>query len=156
MDIDDVEGQVLILQSKNVYAQLLEINQANGNYRENRRVVIEGAYPKLKINGVFEFLSEVLVALYAVSGCLVLRIGNEVISLDEGVEVAVKGNIGSRRLTINQDCNEVASLNYSISDASVFSDGPNPFAENEDFDFGLFVANVASNAGRRCVVLENW
>jgi hypothetical protein len=156
LDIENVEGQVLILQSKSTYVRLLELNLINGIYRETRRALIEGAYPKIKINGVFDFLSRVLVALYAIAGCLILRIGNEVIPLDIGVEVIVNGDSGSRLLTINKDGNEVVSLIYTISDASVFSDGLTPFVENEDFDFGLFVANVAADSGRRCVVLENW
>lgn len=156
MDIENVEGQVLILQSKSTYVRLLELNLINGIYRETRRALIEGKYPKIKINGVFDFLSGVLVALYAIAGCLILRIGNEVIPLDIGVGVIVNGDSGTRLLTINQDGNEVVSLIYTIPDASVFSDGLTPFVENEDFDFGLFVANVASDSGRRCVVLENW
>jgi hypothetical protein len=156
LDIDNVEGQILILQSKSTYARLLELNQINGFYRETRRVVIEGVYPKLKINGVFEFLNGVLVALYATAGCLTLRVGNKVMVLDKDVEVIANGDSNSRLLTVNQGGNKVVSLIYSISDASVSSDDLTPFVENEDFDFGLFVANVTSNAGRRCVVLENW
>ena len=148
--------EMLILQSKSKYSRLLELNHSDGTYRETQRIAVDGAFPKIKINGVFDFLGETLVALYAIAGYIVLRIGNKVIPLNKGIEVVVNGDLSSRFLRVNQNENEVASVRYSISDAPAFDDDPTPFVESEDFDFGLFAANLASSADRRSVALENW
>jgi hypothetical protein len=147
---------MLILQSKSKYSRLLELNDADGTYRETQRVAIDGEFPKIKINGVFDLLNGTLVALYAVAGHIILRIGNKVIPLNKGIEVVVNGDPSNRLLRVNQSGDEVVSVRYSISDAPVFDDDPTPFVESEDFDFGLFAANLASNADRRSVALESW
>jgi hypothetical protein len=148
--------KILILQSKSEYSKLLELNSADGTYRETQKNAVDGTFPKIKINGVFDFLNGALVALYACSGHIILRIGNTVIRLDKGVEVVVSGEKSNRFLRLNQNGIEVACLRYSIADAPIFVDDPTPFVANEDSDFGLFVANIASSADRRSVALENW
>lgn len=50
---------------------------------------------------------------------------------------------------------ELTSVRYSISDSPRFSEDPTAFVEDEDFDFGLFIANLTSSARRRRIALDN-
>ncbi len=147
---------MVILQSKSKYSQLLELNQSDDTYRETLRVPIDGIFPNIEINGVFDFLSGALVALYADAGHMILRIGSKVIPFEKGLEIVVNGEKSNRRLTVNQNGTELASLRYSISETPAFDDDYTAFVDNENFDFGQFVANIASNIERQRVALENW
>ena len=66
-----------------------------------------------------------------------------------------RGNGDGRTLTprplrCDRTGDTVASLEYALPEPIVPPENdPTPFADAEDFDFGLFLANVASDPGRR-------
>ena len=148
--------KMLTLQSKNTYSRLLELSYEDGSYREARRVAVNGVLPTLKINGVFDFLNGILVALYAFGGNLFLRIGDDVIQILGDVRVELEQNGFQSKLTVMRDGRALVLLNYPKSASGKIKDDPTPFVDDEDFDFGLFVKNLVSDPKRRNVALENW
>lgn len=147
---------MLTLQSKTSYSRLLELSHENGSYSETFRVAVDGAFPALKINGVFDFLNGVLIALYAFDKNLFLRIGDDVIQLFDDVAVELERGKFQSKLLVIHDGRAVAAVNYPSSAKGKIKDDPTPFIDDEDFDFGLFVRNLVSDRRRRSVALENW
>jgi hypothetical protein len=102
--------------------------------------------------GHYGLLGEKSVVFYRSGASLLLRIEGSTTPLDDTHRVSFQQN-GDRRLlrvTDRSTGSIVASLEYTLPDPVVApEDDPTPFAEAEDFDFGLFVANVANDRGRR-------
>lgn len=146
---------MLWLRSNRSFGRLLEFDPVNGKSRELLASELGENVPK-KVSGFFDFLNGTLTAIYAFAGRLFLRIGDITIPIEEGITVIASGDASNRSLRVKQRGNELSSINYSIVDAPKFADDPTAFIENEDFDFGLFIANVASSADRRSVALETW
>ena len=146
---------MLWLRSNHSFTTLLELDPVSGNNREVSSSDLADKGPE-RINGFFDFLDGTLVALYALYGNLILRVGTEVIPLVDGVNVALESGISNHTLIVKHGERELASLTYSPTDDQKIKNDPTPFIEDEDFDFGLFVKNIASNHDRRRVVLENW
>ncbi|MFZ6775049.1 hypothetical protein ACO0LB_20320 [Undibacterium sp. SXout7W] len=155
MDINK-EIVVLTLQSKKTYFRLLELNCEDGSCRETTRRAIDGKFLPIKINGVFDFLSEILVALYVSNGAIFLKIGNIVIQIVNGVTVVLDRDKMASTLTVVHGSRVLASLSYVCSVDEKIKDDPTPFIEDEDFDFGLFLKNVISSRERIKVLQENW
>ena len=146
---------MLWLRSNRSFNRLLELDPASGESHEILATALGDKMPK-KINGFFDRLGDTLVAVHAIDGHLVLRIGTNVISLEEGIIVLVDGPSNNRLLRVLQNGNEVMSVRYSIADAPKFKNDPTPGIDDEDFDFGLFIANIAASLDRRRVALKNW
>lgn len=146
--------QMLLLRSNRVFKDTLELEPTKGTIRELTSQNKTGA--AVKINGFFDKLDGTLVAIYAFSGHLYLRIGEKSIKIINEISVSATGSAQNRRLTVSDDSGELASVTYAIESVSISETDPTPFMENEDFDFGLFVSNVVSNVERKRVVLESW
>ena len=145
---------MLLLRSKRIFKRLLELDPITGSHRELESPGNIGE--PVKINGFFDNLNGVLTAIYVYSGQLFLMAGGKVINITERVDVAVSGPVGARQLRVSNENGELMVVTYSVDNAKKFENDPTPFVESEDFDFGLFVSNIAASAERRSVVLEVW
>jgi hypothetical protein len=89
---------------------------------------------------------------------LLLRAGETVVPVDDTVSVTHEQHDGHRTLRVTDRASgDVAlRLDYTVPEPIVApEDDPTPFAEAEDFDFGLFIANVASDPRRRSLVYQS-
>lgn len=145
---------MLLLRSNRIFKNLLELDPVTGANRELSQVDVASVAGK--VNGFFDYLGGVLVAIYALSGRLVLKIGERTIDIVPEVTVSVMGDLNSRQLKVMDKKGEFATLTYAVSNAPKFENDPTSFMESEDFDFGLFVANVTGSADRMSVALETW
>jgi hypothetical protein len=145
----------LLLRSNRSFQKLLELNPSTGQCREVPGSEVSGL-PPVKANGFFDTLDGVLVGIYAFERRLMLRVGERDIPLDNRVEVTLSGHSRNRKLAVQKDNENLALVEYSILDDWDPEEDPTPFIDDEDFDFGLFVANVASDPARRRVALEEW
>jgi hypothetical protein len=146
---------MLWLRSNHSFDTLLELDPSTEDTRVVRASELSDTAPK-KINGFFDYLGATLVGLYAHNGRLMIRIANDVISLDSKISVTVSGEATCRVLTVSRDTGAPLSVTYSLRSQSTCGANPTPFVEQEYFDFGLFVANVVSDTNRRRVALETW
>ncbi len=106
-----------------------------------------------RLTGAFMKLGREMACLYAHGGDLFLRVGPEVARLGD-VKVAIAGE-GLRRLTVERDGREILSHQYP-NPVNPPADLDGSLAEDEDFDLGLFAANVHNAADRRRFQLRKW
>jgi hypothetical protein len=95
--------------------------------------------------GVFMELGSTLVVLHVADGQLMLRLGADVVPLG-GATAELEGT-ELRRLQILRDGAVVARLTYP-NPVHPFMEWDTTMAEEEDFDLGLFVANVLRSPRR--------
>lgn len=147
---------MIYLQSKRVYSQILELNPQTGEHGIVGREALSAHGRMGGINGVFDVLNEILVALYALNGKLILRVGDKTMPLSEGITASLSGDPSQRLLRVMQGGIDLVQARYDIRDSLRDKDDPTPFIEDEDADFGLFIANVLSDPSRRRVFLDRW
>lgn len=145
---------MLLLRSNRVFKNLLELDPVTGGNREFSQANMASASEK--VSGFFDHLGGVLVAIYAFSGHLILKIGERAISITPEVTVVTTGAPNSRKLEAFDNKIVLATVTYAVTNISKFENDPTSFIENEDFDFGLFVANLIGSTDRKAVALENW
>ena len=107
------------------------------------------------VSGFFTILSSKYCAIYRSGQEIVACVGDVQIPLSHRVKINVTGNPAKRRLTISQDANVIVNHEYSLDTSNHFEDDPTPFIEDEDFDFGLFMANIAGSQERQEVLKGN-
>ena len=112
----------------------------------------EGAERK-QLKGAFMKLGREMACLYASEGDLFLRVGPEVARLGQA-KVVLEGE-GLRRLTVERDGRGVLSHQYP-NPVNPPADLDGSLAEDEDFDLGLFTANVHKADERRRFQLRKW
>jgi len=89
------------------------------------------------------------VEFYRWEGELHLRLGNEVIAL-AGCEASWEAAAGRGHFRLMRGGELVAEREYALRrELLEFREGDTAFAEAEDFDLLLLVANVLGDAGRR-------
>lgn len=102
--------------------------------------------------GHFGFLGGTSVVLYRSGDALRLRVGDKDVVADEGIAVTHTRSGGSCALTVLDRATErpLATISYAAPDDSVGEEfDPTPFVDAEDFDLGLFLANVTGDPDRR-------
>jgi len=104
--------------------------------------------------GRFWFDGKTFFALIRYKGSLFVRIGQSVIELSDKITIKVTGASPDRVLTIIEDGHPIQSSMYSVKQNLTFENDPTPFVDDEDFDFGLFLANVSVSASKKKVLLE--
>jgi hypothetical protein len=120
------------------WAEVGEFTLSNGELSVLPRADAPGAEP----HGVYTYLAGTLTVFYRVDDDLHLRHGDRTIALI-GAVASWQAGAGVARLQIDD-----LVLNYQRESGLVEGD-VTPFVEDEDFDFGLFVANVLNDPGRR-------
>ena len=107
------------------------------------------------ISGFFTILSSEFCAIFRSGQEIVVCVGNVQLPLSHRVKINVTGNPEKRRLTISSDANVMVSHEYSLDVSNRFENDPTPFVDDEDFDFGLFMANIAGSQERQDVLKSN-
>ena len=117
-----------------------------------QRLATDGEHRDAK--GVAMRLGDVPVVFYAQSGKLALRIGDDTVALRPNLKVSVSGE-DLRHLAVEENGNSILRHAYQnpIDPPMDFDLG---LAEEEDFDLGLFVANVVASRERASLLLERW
>ena len=104
------------------------------------------------VHGHYGLLGDTLVLLYRSGPSLLLHIGGTVVAVDGSTSIGHErvGDRGVLEVAETATGAVAAHLDYALPEPVVApEDDPTPFAEAEDFDFGLFIANVANDARRR-------
>lgn len=96
------------------------------------------------IAGHYGHLGETLAVLYRVGGTLRLLLGDQDIPVTEGLEVRHERGETLNRLTVG-----TRRIDYPRPADELDEDDPTAFAEAEQFDLGLFLANVLTDPARR-------
>jgi len=93
-------------------------------------------------------------ALARIDGRLLVRIGDAVFELSKDLAIRVEGKAPHRKIVILRDGVSCLSVPYEVSVQEILSSDETPFAEDEDFDFGLFLANISQSEERKRIMLE--
>ena len=136
----------MILQSHSRYDCLADFDHATGQYRLLSKAAV-GGNPETK--GWFDILSSEFVALYRTDWQLFLRIGEISLVFTDDVQIDVSGPSNRRQLTIKRGDETVSTITYAIDPLFAIEDDPAPTGEPEDFDFGLFLTNIAHHKARK-------
>lgn len=140
------------LQSNETYNEIAEYDHFSGSYLIKSRDSVSKSSLS-NIDGTYAFLSNEFVAIYKFGTEMFVRIGTHSIQLIGDVKITVKGDPASRKLSVKKNKEELVTVNYALNNSNVYSHDPTPFIDDEDFDFGLFISNIASNESRKRVLL---
>ncbi len=125
-------------------ARVYEYDERSGEFAAPRPLV-----SGMLIRGQCGTLGTTKLVLYRGEGNqLKLRRGGDTISITDDTHVELTS--GTRRaLSLVTRGSTVLRIEYEPKEAMDSVEDLTPFAEDEDEDFGLFVANVLRDAGRR-------
>lgn len=134
------------IESHERYVDVADFDPCTGRLQETNRDAAANGQP---ISGHYARLAETLAVLYRHEGALWLRLGAVSQCLDEeGVAVRWSAHLGFSRLSVSKGDHVRAEVEYANMLHESEGD-PTPFAESEDWDFGLFVHNVLTSPERR-------
>lgn len=136
------------IESHDRFDHLAEFDPTTGRVQEFGRAT---SSPGISVQtmGHYARLSGTIAVLYRLDKSLWLRIGDEARALDrKGIEVRWAHVRGRSTLELLDTGELVASVRYRPGPGGGPGD-PTPFAESEDWDFGLFVQNVLGDESRR-------
>ncbi len=142
---------MLWLQDNEEYDKLMLLDPDGGQLTPQSRRVL-GSEAPTQTDGFFAFLGGVFVALYRCRGELVLRVGHVTIPLADDIVAEVAGPSSRRVLSVLRGGHEIVQHVYAIDASLKFLEDPTPFVDDEDFDFGLYVANISQNRKRKEVM----
>jgi hypothetical protein len=110
------------------------------------------------VHGHYGWLGDTLVLFYRNREALLLRIGASIAPIDNTTSITYN-RVKDRRVleVIDKATGAIAArLEYTLPKPVVApEDDPTPFAEPEDFDFGLFISNIANDPQRRSRIYRN-
>lgn len=116
---------------------------------------VEGQLPSnCRCQGSFWTHDGSFFALARIEGSLFARIGDDVFELSKNVSIHVRGKAPNRIIEVLRDGILCLSVPYEVSADEVFTPDETPFAEDEDFDFGLLLANISQSEERKKIMLE--
>ena len=152
----------ILLRSVERYDRLAELDRESGNLREFFVPFKQAG--ALRSVGHYRHPGDALLAMYVDDGRSWLRVGDAEAPL-ESLHAKTEADNDRRLVTIYRDNAPFAQLAYPSSKADgrsvkglgvlrpASADEPirdtTPFAENEDFDFGLYIANVINDRHRQ-------
>lgn len=134
------------LQNNERFNDLVELDEDSGEWRPTTRSEIEPS----QTDGFYSILSNTFCALFRAGNQLYVRIGDKKVELAGDVEISVSGPAETRVLSLKANGTGL-SHTYSLSSASIDGD-VTPFVEDEDFDFGVFLSNIARNPERQAIL----
>lgn len=139
----------MILQSKDDFDQLAELDPSTGTYR----LVSRKEHPELTTippAGAYSVVNDTMLSLYRVDGLLYLRVGDQEFELTYDVTSTLTREDNNRVFRLDRDGDSLIVFRYPTSVYEVpLSTDPTAFIEEEDFDFLLFVHKVLTETGRR-------
>lgn len=140
----------LLLQSKDVYQDLLELDTNTGKTRLFKRSQKPDILDR-GIMGSFAIIEGIRLLLYRLKGVLFFQIGDEdVVKIDEDIESYWEESSSRNRLEFVRGSDVLSRFEYDPSKLKqpIPSD-PTAYIDIEDFDFCLFVHRVLSTPDRR-------
>ncbi len=138
----------MILESKDHFDQLAELDPDTGTYRFLSRK----EQPELATTqscGGYSLIDGTMVSLYRVDGVLYFRVGDQNFKLTDDVTSKLTREVNKQVFWLLEG-GPLFKFEYVPTDQDIpLSMDPTPFVEEEDFDFLLFVHNVLAEPGRR-------
>jgi hypothetical protein len=144
---------MLRLRSNSVFREFLEFDPTIATTRQVKLSLAEAK--EIQINGVFDKLDNDLALLYFFDGNLQLRIASNAVVLGSDITVELLSTGNSRELVVMKNGLPVFRKQYRRTHFPIAWD-PTPFVEEEDFDFGLFIANIAASPERQKIASQAW
>jgi hypothetical protein len=92
-------------------------------------------------------------ALARIDGKLIARIGDAVFELSNDITIRVQEKAPDRTIVVLRDGVSWLSMPYEVGVEDAFSSDETPFVEDEDFDFGLLLANISQSEERKRIML---
>lgn len=136
----------MLLQSFDRFDRLAEFDPTSGSWSEFARQ--PGAIPKTA--GQYGLIGETMVFVYRLGDSVLLRIDGSVVDLDERVSIDVQRSPGHFTISVSRDASLLLQWDYQSAALSApDEDDPTAFAQREDCDFALFLANISRDAARR-------
>lgn len=134
------------LRSNERFNDVVELDENSGEWRAPTRSEVVPS----QTDGYYSILSNAFCAVFRSENQLYVRIGDKTVELTGDVEISVHGPPENRVISLKAGGTRV-SHSYALSSASIDGD-VTPFVEDEDFDFGVFLANIASNPERQAIL----
>lgn len=100
------------------------------------------------ISGTFGSVGKMQICVYRDNGIMYLQVAKQRIPLRE-VRAEIRQNGSSRTLLLWKENTLLWSSKYFAGPPFLTDDDPTAFAEEEDFDFAIFLANVCSSRSRQ-------
>ncbi|MEN1679865.1 MAG: hypothetical protein AAGJ46_09740 [Planctomycetota bacterium] len=141
------------LQNNEKYDRVASLDPASGVFGEHSRSALDQESP-VKTDGIYSILSGAMAAVFAWDDAVFVCLGTSTAKLSGETKVSVDGPPSSRKLSIEDGNGIVAQHQYSLEPSQLPIPGDTtPFVEDEDFDFGLLMSNIASSDQRQAVLL---
>lgn len=139
---------MLLLQSNEIFDNIAEFEPHNGKINILSR---KKNFPDHRVvtNGFFSEHQNGLLLLYRKNGELFFKSAAFHVSLNNNIHINIVGNNQTRRFEILDRGVKIFETTYIPVLNEFGEDDPTPFVEDEDFDFYLFVRNIANNQERR-------
>ena len=139
----------MLLQSHGSFDLLAEFDAANEAFTTFSKKSEPERVSSRKVAGVFEYVGGRRLLLYRLSGVLYVQVDDERMRMNDLSIELMRANNG-RVLRLSADGGFMLELGYRLIDLDpALSDDSTAFVEEEDFDFGLFLANLASDQRRQ-------
>lgn len=142
------------LQSQDKYDSVAIFNPADRTLKRLSRQSLGDKAPGFEdIHGWFSDFSIGTSVVYKRESDIVFLICQKEFTLDSATKVEVSEAKAGRKLTVSRYGEEVFKVDYSLDALDLESAGVAAFAEDEDFDFFLFVSNLSKDSARKEVLL---
>jgi hypothetical protein len=133
----------VIVQCFDEYGLVADFDAEHGVLRSKAR---PGALLPGHVDGWYSNLAHTCVVFYRSENRLCLNVADEHFELDGCTVVTWRQIESGAQLTVTDSARQM-TLTY-VSPGLDLADDLTPFVESEDFDFGLFIANVAADRDR--------
>ncbi|HEX6715739.1 MAG TPA: hypothetical protein VF088_01435 [Pyrinomonadaceae bacterium] len=139
----------MILQSKDEFDEVMELDRVTGRYRTLSRKQ-HSEIMSIRPSGGYSIVNGILVCLYRVDNGLYFRLGEEDYKITDTVTSILVRENGYRLFQLMQNENLLVNFRYRSPLYEVpLNMDPTAFIDEEDFDFFLFVHNVLAQGDRR-------
>jgi hypothetical protein len=144
---------VFFLRNYEIYQDIVAFDLTDGTWQRVDSEMQNKLGPR-DLSGFFALLSSNFCAIFRSGQEIMMCVGGVRIALSKDVKISVSGNRGQRRLVVSKKGEMVVAQAYSLDNWKIKGD-LTPFVEEEDFDFGLLIANIAGSPERQQVFIEN-
>jgi|688.fasta_scaffold231290_2 hypothetical protein len=145
---------MFLLRNSEIYQDIVAFDLTDGTWQRVDLEMQNKLGPR-GLSGFFALLSSNFCAIFRSGQEIMMCVGGVRISLSKDVKISVSGNRDQRRLVVSKKGEMVVAQVYSLDNWGKIKGDPTPFVEEEDFDFGLLIANIAGSPERQQVFIEN-
>jgi hypothetical protein len=138
------------LQSKKSFQEVAKYNEESGEFE-----IVGRNSPDCPetLDGSFDVLAGIFVALFKVGIKLFIGIGEKSFQMDDDLTITLKGSATDRLLIIERGNTVLETVKYSIHSTGTIIGDTTAFIDDEDSDYGLFLNNISKDEGRQRVLL---